>query len=123
LSFRVDAKAHCWNSREGQSVTPAGGERIATGIAAATPKAVLAGVGVVALVIAFTQAKTYWLMYGLVTFSLVLLLATPGHVGFEAEERGFQILMGIGLLVVGLEIIHALAAWVAKRDPQPELAA
>ena len=77
----------------------------------------------VVFVIALTQAKTYWLMYGLYTFSLVLLLAAPGHVGFEAEERGFQILVGVGLLVVGLAIIHALAAWVAKRDPQPELAA
>lgn len=70
-----------------------------------------------------TQAKTYWLMYGLYTFSLVLLLAAPGHVGLEAEERGSQILVGIGLLVVGLAIIYALGAWVAKRDPQPELAA
>ena len=75
----------------------------------------------VAFVIALTQAKTYWLMYGLYTFSLVLLLAAPGQVGFEAEERGFQILVGIGLLVVGLAIIHALATWLSKRDPQPEL--
>ena len=102
----------------------------ALGVAAAIPVAilsppagVLAGVGAAAFVIAFTQAKTYWLMYGLYTFSLVLLLATPGHVGFEAEERGVQILVGIGLLVVGLAIIHALATWAAKLDPQPELAA
>ncbi len=27
-------------------------------------------------------------MYGLYTFSVVLLLAAPGRVGFEAEERG-----------------------------------
>ena len=101
----------------------------AVGVAAAIPVAilsppagVLAGIGAAAFVIAFTQAKTYWLMYGLYTFSLVLLLAAPGHVGFEAEERGFQILVGIGLLVVGLAIINALAAWAAKRDPQPELA-
>ena len=66
--------------------------------------------------------KTYWLMYGLYTFSLVLLLAAPGQVGFEAEERGFQILVGIGLLVVGLVIVHALGRWLTKRDPQPELA-
>jgi len=73
-------------------------------------------------VLAFTQAKKYWLMYDLYTFSLVLLLASPGQIGFEAEERGFQILVGIGLLVVGLFIIHALGAWLADRDPQPELA-
>jgi hypothetical protein len=61
-------------------------------------------------------------MYGLYTFSLVLLLASPGQVGYEAEERGVQILVGTGLLVVGLSIIHALGAWLAHRDPQPELA-
>ena len=101
----------------------------AVGIAAAIPVAilsppagVLAGVGAVAFIAALTQAKTYWLMYGLYTFSLVLLLASPGHVGFEAEERGVQILVGIGLLVIGLAVVHALGAWAAKRDPQPVLA-
>jgi hypothetical protein len=86
------------------------------------PAGVLAAVSAIAFVLAFTQAKTYWLMYGLYTFSLVLLLAAPGEVGFEAEERGVQVLVGVGLLVVGLFIIHALGAWLAKRDPQPELA-
>jgi hypothetical protein len=61
-------------------------------------------------------------MYGLYTFSLVLLLAAPGQVGFEAEERGLQILVGVGLLVVGLFVVHALGPWLAKRRPQPELA-
>jgi hypothetical protein len=62
-------------------------------------------------------------MYALYTFALVLLLSAPsGKVGFEAEERGFQILLGIGLLVVGLFILHALGTRFAKRDPQPELA-
>ena len=78
--------------------------------------------GTLAFLLALTQAKTYWLMYGLYTFSLVLLLAAPGQVGFEAEERGFQILVGVGLLVVGLVIVHALGGWLAKREPQPELA-
>ena len=101
----------------------------ALGVAAAIPVAlldppagVLATVGAVVFVIALTQAKTYWLMYGLYTFSLVLLLATPGQVGFEAEERGFQILVGVGLLVIGLFVIHALGNWFAKHHPQPELA-
>ena len=99
------------------------------GVAAAIPVALLdppAGVltlvGAVAFIIALTQAKTYWLMYGLYTFSLVLLLAAPGQVGFEAEERGFQILVGVGLLVVGLFVVHALGDRLAKRHPQPELA-
>jgi hypothetical protein len=99
------------------------------GIAAAIPVAivsppnwVLTAVATVAFVVALTQAKTYWLMYGLYTFSLVLLLAAPGQVGFEAEGRGFQVLVGIGLLVVGLAIVHVLGTWLSKRDPQPELA-
>jgi Fusaric acid resistance protein-like len=101
----------------------------ALGVAAAIPVAiidppagVLAAVGTIAFVLALTQAKKYWLMYGLYTFSLVLLLASPGQIGFEAEERGFQILVGIGLLVVGLGIVHSLSTRLSKRDPQPELA-
>ena len=99
------------------------------GIAAVIPVAivsppawVLTAVGTVVFVVALTQAKTYWLMYGLYTFSLVLLLSAPGQVAFEAEERGFQILVGVGLLVVGLVVVHALGNWLAKRHPQPELA-
>jgi uncharacterized membrane protein YccC len=102
----------------------------ALGVVAAIPVAlldppaqVLALVGAAAFLLALTQAKTYWLMYALYTFSLVLLLATPGQVGFEAEERGLQILLGVGLLVVGLFIVHALGNWLTKRHPQPELAA
>jgi len=97
------------------------------GVAAAIPVAivspsawVLTAVGTVAFIVALTQAKTYWLMYGLYTFSLVLLLSSPGQVGFEAEERGFQILVGVGLLVVGLLVVHALGDWLSKRDPQPQ---
>ena len=99
------------------------------GVVAAIPVAivsppawVLTAVGTVVFVIALTQAKTYWLMYGLYTFSLVLLLAAPGQVGFEAEERGFQILVGVGLLVAGLVVVHALANWLSRHAPQPELA-
>jgi Fusaric acid resistance protein-like len=101
----------------------------AVGVSAAIPVAiidppagVLTVVGTIAFVLALTQAKKYWLMYGLYTFSLVLLLSAPGEVGFEAEERGIQILVGVGLLVLGLFIVHALGTWLAKRDPQPELA-
>jgi hypothetical protein len=101
----------------------------AVGVAAAIPVAliappawVLATLATVAFVLALTQFQTYWLYYGLFTFSLVLLLATPGQVGFEAEERGVQILVGIGLLVVGAFILHAVATWLSKRYPQPEFA-
>jgi hypothetical protein len=107
----------------GKAIGTAVGVAAAIPVAIADPPAgVLAGVGLAVFVLAFTQAKTYWLMYGLITFSLVLLLAAPGQVGFEAEERGFQILVGIGLLVVGLAVVHALGTWLSKRDPQPELA-
>jgi Fusaric acid resistance protein-like len=99
----------------------------AVGVAAVIPVAivsppawVLTAVGTVVFIVALTQAKTYWLMYGLYTFSLVLLLSAPGQVGFEAEERGFQILVGIGLLVGGLVVVRALGNWLSKRDPQPE---
>ena len=85
------------------------------------PGWVLTAIGVAVFVVALTQTKTYWLMYSLYTFSLVMLLAAPGQVGFEAEERGFQILAGIALLVVGLAVVHALAKRFATRDPQPEL--
>ena len=103
----------------------------AAGIAAAIPVAigspppgwVLTTIGVVVFVVALTQAKTYWLMYGLYTFGLLpaQLLAAPGQVGFEAEERGFQILAGVALLVLGLAVVHALANRLATRHPQPEL--
>ena len=54
------------------------------------------------------------------TFSLILLLAAPGQVAYETEQRGFQILVGIGLLVIGLIIIHRVGGFLAKRYPQPE---
>src|SRR4029079_18533333 len=99
------------------------------GAAAAVPVAIIAPsatvMGVIALVafiVALTQAKTYWLMYGLYTFSLVLALAAPGQVATEAEHRGFEILVGIGLLVIGLFTVHALGNAQARRHPQPELA-
>jgi len=99
------------------------------GVAAAIPVAladppawVLTVVGTVVFVLALTQAKKYWLMYGLYTFSLVLLLSAPGQVGIEATERGVQILLGVGLLVVGLFVMHAFGSWLARRHPKPELA-
>jgi hypothetical protein len=101
----------------------------AVGVAAAIPVAVLALPGwaiallaTVAVVLALIEAKRYWLMYGLYTFALVLSLAGPGQVGTEAAHRGFEVLTGIALLVVGLAVIHACVRWLTGRDPQPELA-
>ena len=87
------------------------------------PAQVLHVVGGVAFVVALTQTKRYWLMYAIYTFALILLLAAPGQVAHETEERGFQILVGIGLLVIGLIIVHRLGGLLAKRYPQPEPAA
>lgn len=80
------------------------------------PAAVLTLVGIVALLLAFTQTKIYWLMYGLYTFAVVLLLAAPGQVAFEAEERGLQILLGVGLLVLGLVLLEAMRTWLREKD-------
>jgi len=99
----------------------------ALGVVAAIPIAILAPptwlvslIALAAFVIALTQMKTYWLYYGLFTFALVLALAPPGQVASEAEQRGVQILAGIGVLVVGLVGLQALGRWQAKRHPQPE---
>lgn len=102
----------------------------ALGAAASVPVAIIAPspivtgvIALVAFVLALSQwRKRYWLGYSLFTFSLILALAAPGQVGSEAKYRGVEILSGIGLLVVGLFIMHALGRWLAKRDPQPELA-
>jgi hypothetical protein len=68
-----------------------------------------------------SQRATYWRMYGLYTFSLVLVLAAPGDVASEAEQRGVQILAGIALLIIGLVALHAISDWLAYRYPQPGL--
>ena len=78
-------------------------------------------VGTIVFVLALTQAEKYWLMYGLYRSRSCFFVA-PGEVGVEATERGFQILVGVGLLVVGLVVMHALGSWLARRHPQPELA-
>ncbi len=94
----------------------------ATGAAAALPvaiidppAAVLTLLGAVALVLAFTHTTSYWVMYGLYTFAVVLLLATPGQVAFEAEERGLQILLGVGLLCLGLIVLEAMRKWLGGK--------
>jgi hypothetical protein len=102
----------------------------AVGVIAAVPVAVLAPptwaisiLAAAAFVLALTQyKKSYWRYYALFTFALVLALSPPGHVGAEAAHRGSEILIGIGVLVVGLGILHALGGWLAKHEPEPILA-
>ena len=102
----------------------------AAGVVAAVPVAVLGPptwaitvIATVAFVLALTvYKKSYVLYYGLFTFALVLALSPPGHVGAEAAHRGSEILIGIGVLVIGLAILHAHARWLAKHDPEPLLA-
>jgi hypothetical protein len=68
------------------------------------------------------RKKSYALYYGLYTFALILALSSPGNVGAEAAHRGSEILIGIGILVVGLAVLHALGTWLAKRFPESVLA-
>ena len=75
-----------------------------------------------AFVLALWQHKRYWLYYGFYTFALILALSSYGQVGTVAAQRGYEILAGIGILVVALVIMQALATWLFKRYPQPELA-
>ena len=91
--------------------------------ALAPPTWVLTALTLMAFLAAVMQRQIYWRMYGLYTFSLVLYFATPGDVAFVAEQRGFQILAGIGLLVLGLLALHFVGDRLARRYPQPELAA
>lgn len=101
----------------------------ALGVIAVVPVAIAAlpawavyVIAAVAFVLAFMTYKRYWLYYAFWTFGLVLVLSPPGHAGSEAAHRGSEILLGIGILVVGLAILHALGTWLAKRYPEPELA-
>jgi hypothetical protein len=102
----------------------------AVGVIAAVPVAVVAPptwaisiIATAAFVLALTQyKKSYWIYYSFLTFAIVLALSPPGHVGTEAAHRGSEILIGIGILVVGLAIIQVLGHWLAKRDPEPVLA-
>lgn len=102
----------------------------AVGAAAAVPVAiagpphwVIAVLATAAFVLAIMAFKrSYWIYYSLYTFAFVLALSAPGGVGTEAAHRGSEILVGIGILVAGLAIVHALGGWLAKRYPDPVLA-
>lgn len=102
----------------------------ALGAAAAVPVAIAAPPQWVITVIAsgsfilaiIEYKKSYWIYYSFYTFAFVLALSSPGNVGTEAAHRGSEILVGIGLLVIGLAIVHALGGWLAKRYPEPVLA-
>jgi uncharacterized membrane protein YccC len=101
----------------------------ALGVIAVVPVAIAAlpvwaiyVIAAAAFMLALMTYKRYWLYYGFYTFALVLVLSPPGHVGSEAAHRGFEILAGIAILVVGLAILYPLGNWLSKRYPEPELA-
>src|SRR5262249_44645963 len=102
----------------------------ALGAAAAVPVAIAAPppwaltlIASAACVLALMEyKKSYAIYYGLYTFALVLALSSPGTVGTEAAHRGSEILISIGILVVGLAVLHAVGNWLAKRYPEPVLA-
>ena len=90
---------------------------------ASPPQWVIAVLASAAFVLALmAYKKSYGTYYGLYTFAFVLALSSPGSVGSEAAHRGSEILIGIGLLAVGLALLHALSRWLASRDPEPLLA-
>jgi len=106
----------------GKALGTACGAAAAVVVALLTPPTwVLTALTLLAFLAAVMQRQVYWRMYGLYTFSLVLYFATPGDVAFVAEQRGFQILAGVGLLVIGLVALHAVGDRLARRYPQPEL--
>jgi hypothetical protein len=90
---------------------------------AAAPQWVITVIASGSYVLALTQyKKSYWIYYSLYTFAFVLALSSPGNVATEAAQRGTEILIGIGLLIIGLAVVHALGGWLAKRYPEPLLA-
>jgi len=90
---------------------------------AAPPQWAIALIASAAFVLALPEyKKSYTISYGLYTFAIVLALSSPGNVGTEAAHRGSEILIGIGILVAGLALLHPLATWLAKRYPEPVLA-
>ena len=97
---------------------PAAGAAAAVVVAIiAPPSWVLTTLAILAFLLAVMQRATYWRMYGLYTFALVLYIAAPDDVAFEAEERGLQFLAGIALLIVGLAILHRVGDRLARRGP------
>jgi hypothetical protein len=88
----------------------------------ALPTWAVSVIATTAFVMALTQLKRYWLYYSLYTFALVLALSTPGNVGAEAAQRGYEILAGIAILIVGLAVLQVRGVSLSKRYPQPELA-
>jgi hypothetical protein len=102
----------------------------AVGVVAAVPVAVVAPstwaisiIATTAFVLALMEyKKSYVLYYAFLTFAIVLALSPPGQVGAEAAHRGSEILIGIGVLVVGLAILQVLGKWLAKNEPEPVLA-
>jgi MFS family permease len=119
LYVLVGKRERIWGKASGTAVGAAAAIPIAL---IAPPTWAIALIAAAAFVLAVMQTKTYWLSYGLFTFGLVLVLAPPGQVASEAEQRGVHILTGIALLVVGLVIVDAAGRWLAKHYPQPELA-
>lgn len=75
-----------------------------------------------ALLAVMEYKKSYTISYGLYTFALVLSLSSPGNVGTEAAHRGSEILIGIGILVAGLALVHLFERWLVERYPEPVLA-
>jgi hypothetical protein len=107
-----------------KAIATAVGAIIAVPVAiVAPPPWAISIIATAAFVVALSQyKKNYVLYYSLFTFALVLALSPPGDVGQEAVHRSAEILIGIGILVIGLAVLAPLGDWLSKRYPQPELA-
>lgn len=110
-----------WQKATGTALGAAGAVVVAI---ASPPHWAIAVIASAAFVLAvLVYKKSYAASYGLYTFGIVIALSSPSTtIGTEAVHRGSEILIGIGLLVVGLAIVHPLAAWLARRYPDPVLA-
>jgi hypothetical protein len=101
-----------------KTVATACGAAAAVVVAAlAPPTWLMSALGLLAFLAAAMQRQNYVRMYGLYTFALVLYFATPGDVAYVAEQRGIQILAGIGLLFLGLLASNAVGDRLARAYP------
>jgi len=111
-AFTTDQSPTGWTAIHEKALGTAAGAAAEVVVAIiAPPSWVLTALAILAFLLAVVQRATYWRMYGLYTFALVIYIAAPDDVAFEAEERGFQILAGIALLLIGLSSMPSVTGW------------
>ena len=86
-----------------------------------SPAWVLTVVGTIVFVLALTQAEKYGLCTAC-TRSRSCSSIRPRPSRDRGDGARFPDPRGVGLLVVGLVVMHALGSWLARRHPQPSRA-